>query len=150
MRWVRDGQALPRTQPGHADRGHLRLAARTESRSPRRGAACRRRRHLAQALHARRAAGQAAVLRPRTQRSPSREVVVMTIRRQLVRLVAASVMPAALCTSLLIVYGYDRQRELVEARTLDVARALAQTVDRELARYPAAMLALATSPDRKS
>src|SRR5688572_230361 len=70
----------------------------------------------------------------------------MTIRRQLVRLVAASVMPAALCTSLLIVYGYDRQRELVEARTLDVARALAQTVDRELARYQAAMLALATSP----
>ena len=70
----------------------------------------------------------------------------MTIRRQLVCLVAASVMPAALCTSLLIVYGYDRQRELVEARTLDVARALAQTVDRELARYQAAMLALATSP----
>ena len=46
----------------------------------------------------------------------------------------------------MIVYGYDRQRELVEARTLDVARALAQTVDRELARYQAAMLALATSP----
>jgi signal transduction histidine kinase len=70
----------------------------------------------------------------------------VTIRRQLVRLVAASVMPAALCTSLLIVYGYDRQRELVEDRTLDVARALAQTVDRELARYQAAMMALATSP----
>ena len=70
----------------------------------------------------------------------------MTIRRQLVRLVAASVIPAALCTSLLIVYAYDRQRALVEDRTLDVARALAQTVDRELARYQAAMAALATSP----
>ena len=70
----------------------------------------------------------------------------MTIRRQLVRLVAASVMPAALCAALLIVYAHDRQRALVEERTLDVARALAQTVDRELARYQAAMLALATSP----
>ena len=70
----------------------------------------------------------------------------MTIRRQLVRLVAASVVPAALCASLLIVYAHDRQRTLVENRTLDVARALAQTVDRELARYQAAMLALATSP----
>ena len=70
----------------------------------------------------------------------------MTIRRQLVRLVAASVLPAALCTSLLIVYAHDRQRALVESRTLDVARALAQTVDRELARYQAGMAALATSP----
>jgi len=70
----------------------------------------------------------------------------MTIRRQLVRLVAATVIPAAVCTSLLIVYAHDRQRALVENRTLDVARALAQTVDRELARYQAAMAALATSP----
>ena len=70
----------------------------------------------------------------------------MTIRRQLVQLVAVSVVPAAVCTSLLIVYAHDRQSALVENRTLDVARALAQTVDRELARYQAAMLALATSP----
>jgi len=70
----------------------------------------------------------------------------VTIRRQLVQLVAVSVVPAAVCASLLIVYAYDRQREVVEDRTLDVARALAQTVDRELARYQAAMLALATSP----
>ena len=74
----------------------------------------------------------------------------MTIRRQLVRLVAASLLPAALCAALLIVYAHDRQRELVESRTLDVARALAQTVDRELARYQAAMLALATSPHLRS
>ncbi len=70
----------------------------------------------------------------------------MTIRRQLVRLVAATLLPAAVCTSLLIVYAHNRQRALVEGRTQDVARALAQTVDRELARNQAAMLALATSP----
>ncbi|HEX6412244.1 MAG TPA: hypothetical protein VFZ94_04280, partial [Burkholderiales bacterium] len=67
----------------------------------------------------------------------------MTIRRQLVRLVAATVIPAAVCTTLLIGYAHDRQSALVENRTLDVARALAQTVDRELARYQAAMAALA-------
>ena len=70
----------------------------------------------------------------------------MTLRRQLVRLVAASVLPAAVCTLFLIVYAHDRQRALVENRTLDLARALAQTVDRELARYQAAMVVLATSP----
>ncbi|HEX4973354.1 MAG TPA: sensor histidine kinase [Steroidobacteraceae bacterium] len=74
----------------------------------------------------------------------------MTIRRQLVRLVAATVIPAAVCTTLLIGYAHDRQRALVEDRTLDVARALAQTVDRELARYQAAMAALATSPHLSS
>ena len=74
----------------------------------------------------------------------------MTIRRQLVRLVAATVIPAAVCTTLLIVYAHDRQSALVENRTLDVARALAQTVDRELARYQAAMAALATSPHLSS
>ena len=70
----------------------------------------------------------------------------MTIRRQLVRLVAASVLPALVCNSVLIIYAYDRQRELIEDRTLDVARVLTQTVDRELAGYQAAMLALATTP----
>ena len=74
----------------------------------------------------------------------------MTIRRQLVRLVAATVIPAAVCTTLLIGYAHDRQSALVENRTLDVARALAQTVDRELARYQAAMAALATSPHLSS
>jgi signal transduction histidine kinase len=74
------------------------------------------------------------------------EAVGMTIRLQLVRLVAASVLPAALCACLLIAYAHDRHRALIEDRTLDVARALAQAVDRELAGYQAAMLALATSP----
>ena len=69
----------------------------------------------------------------------------MTIQRQLVRLVSASVLPAALAAALLIVYAHDRQRELVEDRTLDVARALAQTVDRELASGQVALLVLARS-----
>ena len=55
-------------------------------------------------------------------------------------------LPAALAATLLIGYSYDRQRELVEDRTLDIARALAQTVDRELASAQAALLALASSP----
>ena len=70
----------------------------------------------------------------------------MTIQRQLVRLVAVSVIPAAIAAALLIGYSYDRHRALVEDRTLDVARALAQAVDRELARNQAALLVLATSP----
>ena len=47
---------------------------------------------------------------------------------------------------MLIGYSYDRQRKLIEERTLDIARALAQAVDRELARDQAALLVLATSP----
>jgi signal transduction histidine kinase len=70
----------------------------------------------------------------------------MTIQRQLVRLVAASVIPAALAASLLIGYSYDRQRAIIEQRTLEVARALVQVVDRELARNEAALVVLATSP----
>jgi hypothetical protein len=74
------------------------------------------------------------------------QVGSVTIQRQLVRLVAASVIPAALAAALLIGYSYDRQRTLSEDRTLDIARALVQTVDRELASAQAALLALATSP----
>jgi len=74
------------------------------------------------------------------------QVWSVTIQRQLVRLVAASVVPAALAAALLIGYSYDRQRALIEDRTLDIARALAQTVDRELASAQAALSVLATSP----
>jgi signal transduction histidine kinase len=74
------------------------------------------------------------------------QVGSLTIQRQLVRLVAASVIPAALAAGLLIAYSYDRERALIEDRTLDIARALAQTVDRELASAQAALLVLATSP----
>jgi signal transduction histidine kinase len=74
----------------------------------------------------------------------------LTLQRQLVRLVAACVVPAALAAALLIGYSYDRQRALIEDRTLDIARALAQAVDRELARNQAALLVLATSPSLTS
>lgn len=74
------------------------------------------------------------------------QVAGLTIRRQLVRLVAAAVLPAVLASSLLIAYAHDRQSALVESRTLDIARALAQSVDRELARYQAGSMVLATSP----
>ena len=69
----------------------------------------------------------------------------MTIRRQLVRLVAASVLPAALAAALLIGYSYDRQSKIIEQRTLETARALAQAVDRELASGQVALLVLARS-----
>jgi signal transduction histidine kinase len=46
----------------------------------------------------------------------------------------------------LIGYFYDRQRASMEQRTLDTARALAQTVDRELVRGQAALQVLSASP----
>jgi signal transduction histidine kinase len=70
----------------------------------------------------------------------------MTLQGQLIRLVAASVIPAVLAAALLIGYSYDRQRAFTEDRALDVARALVQAVDRELARNQAALMVLATSP----
>ena len=70
----------------------------------------------------------------------------LTIRRQLTRLVVASVVPAALAAGLLVVYSYQRQRASIEQSTLETARALAQTVDRQLASGRTALYALATSP----
>jgi len=70
----------------------------------------------------------------------------MTIQRQLVRLVAASVIPAALAAALLVGYSYDRQRKIIEQRTLETARALVQAVDRDLANGRVALLVLARSP----
>jgi len=56
------------------------------------------------------------------------------------------VIPAAVAAVLLIAYSYDRQRAIIEQRTLEIARALVQAVDRELARDQAALMVLATSP----
>lgn len=68
-----------------------------------------------------------------------------TLQRQLVRLVAVSVIPAALAAALLIGYSYDRQSKIIEQRTLETARALAQAVDRELAIGQVALQVLARS-----
>lgn len=70
----------------------------------------------------------------------------MTIRRQLDRLVAAVLVPAALAAGLLSAYSYNRQRANIEQNTLETARALTQAVDRELASGRTALQALATSP----
>ena len=69
----------------------------------------------------------------------------MTIQRELVRLVAATVLPAGIAAELLIAYSYERQRTIIEQRTLETARALMQAVDRELAGGRAALQALARS-----
>src|SRR5688572_7975699 len=71
----------------------------------------------------------------------------MTIRRQLFRLVAVTVLPAALASALLIGYSYDRQSKIIEQRTLETARALAQAVDRQLAIGQVGLLVLAGSVD---
>lgn len=69
----------------------------------------------------------------------------MTIQRQLVRLVVACVVPAALAAALLIVYSYQRERTMIKERTLETARALTQALDRELVRGQAALEVLARS-----
>jgi signal transduction histidine kinase len=69
----------------------------------------------------------------------------MTIQRELVRLVAACVVPCALAAALLTAYSYQRERAMIEQRTLETARALTQAVDRELVRGQAALEVLARS-----
>lgn len=70
-----------------------------------------------------------------------------TIRQWLALLLAAFIVPAALAVVMLTVHGYQRERAGIERANLDVARALMQAIDRELASAQAAMLALATSPN---
>ena len=69
----------------------------------------------------------------------------MTIQRELVRLVAACVVPAAFAATVLIAYSYQRERAMIEERTLETARALTQAVDRELVRGQGALEVLARS-----
>lgn len=71
---------------------------------------------------------------------------MVTLQRQLIRLVAVTVIPAAVAAALLIGYSYERQSKIIEQRTLETARALAQAVDRELAIGQVALLVLARSP----
>ncbi len=70
-----------------------------------------------------------------------------TIRQWLVLLLAAFIVPAAVAVVTLAVHAYQRERTGIERANLDVARALMQAVDRELASATAAMQALATSPN---
>jgi PAS domain S-box-containing protein len=70
-----------------------------------------------------------------------------TVRQWLAMLLAAFIVPAALAVATLSVHAYERERAGVERAYLDVARALMQAIDRELASAQAAMKALATSPN---
>jgi PAS domain S-box-containing protein len=71
----------------------------------------------------------------------------LTIRQWLALLLAAFIVPAALAVVTLSVHAYQRERAGIERAYLDVARALMQAIDRELASAQAAMKALATSPN---
>jgi signal transduction histidine kinase len=77
---------------------------------------------------------------------PRKAGIDLRIQGQLIRLVLASLLPAALAAGLLIVYSYQRQRANIEHSTLETARALTQAVDQELASGRTALQALATSP----
>lgn len=69
-----------------------------------------------------------------------------TIRQWLSLLLAAIIVPATLAVAALFVHSYTRERSGIERANLDVARALMQAIDRELASAQAALEALATSP----
>ena len=70
-----------------------------------------------------------------------------TISQWLAMLLAAFLVPAAVAVVALFVHSYGRERAGVERVTLDVARALMQVIDLELASARGAMQALATSPN---
>ncbi|WP_296949513.1 sensor histidine kinase [uncultured Massilia sp.] len=70
-----------------------------------------------------------------------------TIRRWLAMLLAAVIVPAAAAVSVLFVHSYQRERAAAERAALDVARALMQAIDLELASAQGALQALATSPN---
>jgi PAS domain S-box-containing protein len=68
-----------------------------------------------------------------------------TIRQWLAMLLAALIVPATLAVAALFIHSYQRERAGIERATLDVSRALMQTIDRELASAEGALQALATS-----
>lgn len=70
-----------------------------------------------------------------------------TIRQWLALLLAAIGLPAAAAVVVLFLQSYQRERAGVERANLDVARALMQAIDRELASAQGALQALGTSPN---
>lgn len=73
-----------------------------------------------------------------------------TIRQWLGMLLAACMVPATIAVTVLFIHSYQRERSGIELATLDVARALMEVIDRELASAQGAMQALATSPNLAS
>jgi len=72
--------------------------------------------------------------------------VPLTIRQWFALLVVACILPATIATTLLIYSSYKRERAVVERATLDIARALMQSIDRELSNAQGALQALGASP----
>lgn len=70
----------------------------------------------------------------------------LSIRQWLGLLLAAFAAPATLGVAALLAHSYDQERSGMEQAHLEVARALMQAIDRELASAGAALEALATSP----
>lgn len=70
-----------------------------------------------------------------------------TIRHWLILLLAAFIVPTAAAVVTLFLFSYERERAGVEQASLDVARALMQTIDREMASAQGRLQALATSPN---
>ncbi|HEX2540158.1 MAG TPA: ATP-binding protein [Caldimonas sp.] len=69
-----------------------------------------------------------------------------TVRRWLVALVAAAVLPTLIAALAALLYAYKEEKQSLQARLQDTTRALALVVDREIARREAIVLTLAGSP----
>jgi PAS domain S-box-containing protein len=70
----------------------------------------------------------------------------MTIRRHLLRLVLACIIPAWLVAAVLIVLAYNNMRTASEDHLQYMARAMSTAVDREMATFKASLHSLAASP----
>jgi len=68
------------------------------------------------------------------------------MRAWFVLLVVSCIVPAAMATALLVYHLSQLERAYIERTTIDTARAMMQTVDRELFSAQSALQALATSP----
>jgi diguanylate cyclase (GGDEF)-like protein len=71
---------------------------------------------------------------------------IPTIRSRLIMLVMACVIPVSLLVATVIVLDYNEERAQLGKVSIDTARAMTSTVDRDLAGVQAGLLALATSP----
>jgi len=73
-------------------------------------------------------------------------IIGSSIKSRLILLVVCCVVPSAIAAGLHAYQAYQRERAIVTADAIDVARAMARTMDRELTSAIAASLALSTSP----
>ena len=69
-----------------------------------------------------------------------------TVRRSLVLLVLAAVLPTLIVAAGALLYAYKEEQEGFQKGVVDTTRAVALVVDREIARREAIALTLAGSP----